>query len=124
MITLTFSPLAEGSQVLVRAAFFRICSDSALRGPEGTLVASYVSHLWQLGGRRCRDFHCNDPVCLRVTTSGGEHQRHGPFQFVRAAEGGLFVSGKCLGVYCPKLGTEGGFDRWDEITLLPAAKAQ
>jgi hypothetical protein len=121
MITLTFSPLATGSQVLIRAPFFRICSDSALRGPESTLVASYVSHMWRVGARQFREFHCNDVVYVRVTTPESEHRQHGPYEFLRVAAGGLFVGGRCVGAYSPRSGDEHGVAHWHEITLLPAA---
>jgi hypothetical protein len=120
LITLAFSPLSPGSQVLVRASFFRICADSTLRGPESTLVATYASHVWRLGVRRCREFQCNDMLFLRVRNAGGEQERLGPYQFVRAAEGALFASGKCLGIYSCKWNAENTAHRWDEVTLLPA----
>jgi hypothetical protein len=120
LITLTFSPLSAGSQVLVRGAFFRICADSTLRGPESTLVATYAAHMWRLGLRKCREFHCNDSLYLRVTNPAGESERHGPYQFVRVAEGALFVNGTCLGSYSPKWNSEGTSDHWHEITLLSA----
>jgi hypothetical protein len=112
--------MSAGSQVLIRAAFFRICCDSALRGPDSTLVASYVSHTWRLGARRYREFHCNDPVYLRVTSSGGDHQRHGPYEHLRVAEGGLFVSGRCIGVHSTNRDAENSVHPWHEVTMLPA----
>jgi hypothetical protein len=122
LITLTFSPVAAGSQVLVRAAFFRICADLTLRGPDSTVVAAYTSHMWRLGVRRCREFHCNDLLYLRVTNPGGDHERLGPYQFVRAAEGALFVNGMCLGTYSRKWNSESTSRSWaeHEITLLSA----
>ena len=120
MITLTFSPLSAGSQVLVRATFFRICADSTLRGPENTLVATYAAHLWRVGARKCREFHCDEALYLRVTNPDADREQLGPFRFVRAAEGALFASGKCLGVYSPKWHEESPAHWWREITLLPA----
>jgi hypothetical protein len=120
MITLTFSPLAAGSQVLVRAPFFRICADSALRGPDGTVVATYASHMWRLGVRTCREFHCSDSLYLRVTNPGGDRERLGPYAFVRAAEGALFVNGVCLGTFSSKWHSESASHCWNEITLLSA----
>jgi hypothetical protein len=56
-----------------------------------------------------------------VTSSGGAQERVGPYQFVRAAEGALFVNGKCLGIYSPKWNEESDTHRWQEVTLLAAA---
>lgn len=105
---------------MVRAAFFRICADATLRGPDSTLVATYAAHMWRLGVRRCREFHCNDSLYLRVKNSEGDQERLGPYQFVRAAEGSLYASGKCLGTYSPKLNTDTTNHLWHEVTLLSA----
>jgi hypothetical protein len=41
---------------------------------------------------------------------------------VRAAEGGLFVQGQCIGTYSPQWDTDNaGHQCWQEITLLSAA---
>jgi hypothetical protein len=120
LITLTFSPLSAGSQILVRGTFFRICADSTLRGPESTLVATYAAHLWRVGLRACRDFHCDDSLLLRVRNPEGDQEELGPYQFLRVAEGALFASGKCLGMYSSRWNVESSIHRWDEITLLAA----
>ncbi|MGH8211550.1 MAG: hypothetical protein ACREU6_18530 [Steroidobacteraceae bacterium] len=122
MITLTFSPLSAGSPLLVRGLFFRICGDSTLRGPDSTVVATYTTHTWQVGARSYREFHSNDSVFLRVKKRDARHERLGPYEFLRAAEGALFVNGQRIGTYSPEWNTESALhDCWHEITLLSAA---
>jgi len=113
LITLTFSPLSSGSPIIIRGLFFRIDRDCALRGPDSTMVATYTPHTWRLGARSFREFHCNNRAAS---------EKLGPFEFVRAAEGGLFVQGQCIGTYSPQWDTDGaGHQSWQEITLLSAA---
>ena len=57
MIKLSFT--FDGIPRFVRGAFFRICADGTLRGPEGSLVASYTSKGWLLGARSCREFEAH-----------------------------------------------------------------
>ena len=121
LITLTFATLAPDSQVLVRAPFFRICADSTLRGPDSTIVATYSAHMWRLGLRSCREFHCNAALYLRVTNQAGQRERLGPYEFVRAAEGALFASGQCLGTYSRRWHAQDTAECWQEVTLLSAA---
>jgi hypothetical protein len=122
LITLTFSPLSSGSPVVIRGLFFRIDRDCALRGPDSTVVATYAPHTWKLGARSFREFHCNNAVYLRVRNRESVRERLGPYDFVRAAEGGLFVQGQCIGTYSPQWDTEDALHQcWHEITLLSAA---
>jgi hypothetical protein len=122
LITLTFSPVSSGSTVLMRGMFFRICHDRTLRGPDSTVLATYTSHTWRLGPRSYREFHCNEPVYLRVRNRDAGGERLGPYEFVRAAEGGLFVNGQCIGTYSPEWDTENTLRHsWHEVTLLSAA---
>ena len=121
LITLTFSPLSSGSPIVIRGLFFRIDRDCALRGPDSTMVATYTPHTWRLGARSFREFHCNNTVYLRVRSRAAS-EKLGPFEFVRAAEGGLFVQGQCIGTYSPQWDTDNaGHQCWQEITLLSAA---
>lgn len=123
MITLTFSPISTGSQVLVRATFFRICADHTLRGPDSTVVATYTGDTWKLGARSCREFHCNNSVYLRITNADGTRERGGPYELVRAAEGALFTNGRCLGTYSPKWNAGGETPCWQEVALLSSIAA-
>jgi hypothetical protein len=122
LITLTFSPLSSGSPVVIRGLFFRIDRECALRGPDSTVVATYTPHTWRLGARSFREFHCNNSIYLRVRNRADACEKLGPYEFVRAAEGGLFVQGQCIGTYSPQWETESGPNQsWQEITLLSAA---
>jgi hypothetical protein len=122
LITLTFSPLSSGSPVVIRGLFFRIDRECALRGPDSTVVATYTPHTWRLGARSFREFHCNNSIYLRVRNRADACEKLGPYEFVRAAEGGLFVQGQCIGTYSPQWETESGSTQsWQEITLLSAA---
>jgi hypothetical protein len=119
VITLTFTPLTPASQVLVRAAFFRICSDSSLRGPDGSIVARY-SNVWHLGARSFREFRCSNSVYLRVTNQDGEREGLGPYDFVRAAEGALFTADQRLAAYSGPWGASAHAICWREVALLSA----
>jgi hypothetical protein len=113
-LTFTFS----GLPVLVRAAFFRICADRTLRGPESSVVATFTPYGWTLGARSCREFEAAGPIFLRATCADGRRESLGPFEIIRAAEGALFTSGRCIGTYClpPALGTSAS--GWKEVALL------
>jgi hypothetical protein len=122
LITLTFSPLSSGSQVVIRGLFFRIDRECALRGPDSSVVATYTPHTWKLGARSFREFYCNNAVYLRVKSREAVYERLGPYEFVRAAEGGFFVQGQCIGTYSSQWDTESTSPQsWQEITLLSAA---
>ena len=93
-----------------------------MRGPDSTVVATYTPHTWRLGARSFREFHCNNSIYLRVRNRADACEKLGPYDFVRAAEGGLFVQGQCIGTYSPQWETESGANQsWQEITLLSAA---
>ena len=86
------------------------------------MVATYTPHTWRLGARSFREFHCNNTVYLRVRNREAACEKLGPYEFVRAAEGGLFVQGQCIGTYSPQWDTESASHQcWQEITLLSAA---
>lgn len=118
MITLTFRALNGDSVLLVRGAYFRICADGTLRGPDNAVAASYTEGLWQLGRRRHRMLECREAVYLRVTTSDGERECIGPYEYLKVTGGEIFSNDAYLGThsrgesYLPKT------DIWREIALL------
>lgn len=119
MITLSFRPLSNGSVVLVRGAYFRICADGTLRGPDNGVASRYIEGLWHLGDRRHVAFECVGPVYLRVTGVNGRREGLGPYAFIKAAEGALFTQDSCLGVHAGR--KEFGsttLDRWREVAIL------
>ncbi|MEJ0037712.1 MAG: hypothetical protein WDO68_16830 [Gammaproteobacteria bacterium] len=116
MISLSFT--SSGVPVFARGAFFRICADSTLRGPEGSLVATYSSLGWRLGPRYFREFEANGPLFLRAQGPHGRPELMGPYEFVRAGDGALFSHGRCLGSYCTNRAASPGVLEWSEITLL------
>jgi hypothetical protein len=118
VISLTFT--FSGIPVFVRAAFFRICADYTLRGPESSVVAVYTAYGWQLGARKCREFEARGPVLLRAVGPEGVTEHLGPFELVRASEGALFANGRCLGTYCGIRGALPGHE-WREVALLMAS---
>jgi hypothetical protein len=99
VIRLSF-PCHQGPTVLLRAAFFRICADQTLRGPDGSLVARYTTLGWRLGARDCREFEATGPLLLRVSSGGGPSEQFGPYEAVRAGDGALFRQSRCLGNFC------------------------
>lgn len=64
MIILTFRPVHGESPVSVRGAYFRICADCTLRGPDNAIAASYDKGLWQLvGGNIVASSVVADSIC-------------------------------------------------------------
>jgi len=116
LISLLFT--FSGVPVYARGAFFRICADSTLRGPDGGLVAAYSSRGWQLGPRYCREFDAIGPLFLRAHRSDGRADVMGPFEMIRASHGALFGHGRCLGTYCTNRAASPGVPEWSGITLL------
>lgn len=118
MITLTFRAPSNESLLLVRGAYFRICADGTLRGPDNAVAASYTDGQWQLGRRRHRILECREAVYLRVTTSDGQRECIGPYEYLKVTGGEIFSSETYLGAhsraesYLPKS------DIWREIALL------
>ena len=121
MITLTFRPLQGDSPILVRGLHFRICADATLRGPDNAIAAHYSKRLWLLGSRRYRAFDCGGPVYLRVTNSDGSRGHLGPYNFIKAADGGIFTADSCLGIHASWEETGVTSDVWREIALLSDA---
>jgi hypothetical protein len=105
--------------VLVRSAYFRICSDGTLRGPDNTIAARYFDGLWFLGQRRHASFECTGPVYLRVTDSHGRRECRGPYVTIRAEGGALYAQDNFLGMHAvrPQSAAEVD-DLWREISLV------
>jgi hypothetical protein len=116
LIKLSFTH--SGVPVFVRGAFFRISSNGTLRGPEGSLVATYTDLGWRLGARHYREFEAVGPLFLRANHLGGRCERLGPYELVRAADGAVFGEGRCLGVFCLNRAMSPGIPEWSDITLL------
>ena len=119
MIVLTFRPLIGESPVSVRGAYFRICADATLRGPDNAIAARYCKGLWELGRRRHRSFECSGPFYLRMMQRDGRHQRTGPYEFVKSIEGGLFTHSNYLGAFALPPSAVNLQDLWREVAFLP-----
>jgi hypothetical protein len=121
LIILTFRPVHGESPVSVRGAYFRICADATLRGPDNAIAASYCKGLWQLGRRQHRSFECSGPFSLRVINRDGSHQRTGPYEFVKAIEGALFTHTDYLGSFASPPSELSSLELWREVAFLPQA---
>lgn len=121
MITLTFRPVHGESPVSVRGAYFRICADATLRGPDNAVAASYAKGLWQLGRRQHRSFECSGSFYLRVRGRDGRQERTGPYDFVKAIDGALFTTTDYLGAFALPPSDAGALELWREVAFLPAA---
>jgi hypothetical protein len=122
LITLSFTSDAD-VPLFVRGAFFKICAGGELRGPEGSLVATYTPRGWRLGARDCREFEVLGPLFLRVNLADGSRKNLGPYDLVRGADGALFSHGHCLGIFCANRAVSPGVPEWSEITLLHGGQA-
>jgi len=113
--------------IVVRGMHFRICADATLRGPDNAIAAHYSKRLWLLGQRQYRAFECTGPVYLRVTSSNGSRSHLGPYNFIKATEGGIFTADSCLGLHAtraePGLSPDSpdSSDVWREIAFLSDA---
>ena len=118
MITLTFRAMSGESVTHVRGAYFRICADGTLRGPDNDVAASYTDGQWQLGRGRHRVLECREAVYLRVTTSDGQRECIGPYGDLKVTGGEIFSNDTYLGAHSagesplPKAGI------WREIAVL------
>jgi hypothetical protein len=118
LILLAFRPVRDESRVIVRGAYFRICADGTLRGPDNGVVASYLKGLWQLTHGRHRAFDCSGPVVLRITNSDGTRERRGPYDFVKAAAGAIFSDNSCVAIHDSRAEVQYPLAVCQEITLL------
>lgn len=118
MITLTFRPLSGESVILVRGAYFRICADGTLRGPDNAVTANYADGLWQLGRRQHRMVECRESVYLRVTTSDGQRECIGPYEGVKVTGGAIFSNDTYLGAHTRAESYALDAAIWREIALL------
>jgi hypothetical protein len=120
LIILTFRPVLGESPVSVRGAYFRICADCTLRGPDNAIAASYHEGLWQLGRRQHRSFECGGRFDLRVKHRDGRSEHSGPYDFVKAIDGALFTHTDCLGAFALPPFDVNPLPVWREVTFLPA----
>ena len=118
MITLTFRALNGESAMLIRGAYFRICADGTLRGPDNAVAASYTNGLWQLGRRRHRALECCEAVYLRVTAPDGQRECIGPFEYLKVSGGAIFSHDTYLGAHSGGESRLPKSDVWREIALL------
>jgi hypothetical protein len=120
LIVLIFRPVYGESPVSLRGAYFRICADATLRGPDNSIAASYCNGMWQLGRRPHRSFECCGPFYLRVTHPEGGNERTGPYDFVKAIDGGLFTHKDYLGAFASPPTYLHSLQLWREVAFLPA----
>jgi hypothetical protein len=118
LIVLAFRPVRDESRVIVRGAYFRICADGTLRGPDNAVVARYLNGLWQLMHGRHRAFDCSGPVFLRVTNSDGRRERGGPYESIKAAGGAIFSNDSCLAVHDSRAEPRSSVALCQEIAFL------
>ena len=119
MITLTFWELSTESMTFVRGAYFRICADATLRGPDNAVAARYSGGLWQVARRKHRVLECRTAVYLRVTDADGQRKRIGPYECLKVAGGDLFSNDLYLGTHAPRESQPPQAHLWSEIALLP-----
>lgn len=118
MITLAFRPLSGESVTLVRGAYFRICADGSLRGPDNAVTASYTDGVWQLGRKQHRMLECREAIYLRVTSSDGARERIGPYECLKVTGGAIFSNDTFLGAHARGESRLPDANIWREIALL------
>lgn len=105
--------------MVIRGAYFRICADGTLRGPDNAVVSRYLNGLWELTRGRHRAFDCSGPVFLRVTASDGRREQVGPYQMVKVAGGAVFADNSCVAVHDSRQ-EAGAAALYREVVFLPA----
>ena len=66
------------------------------------LPASMREGEWQVGGRLHREFECEGPVRVRLSSGPGEPSRLlGPFRLLRTRGGVLYGDDACLNISMP-----------------------
>jgi len=118
LIALAFRPVRDESRVIVRGAYFRICADETLRGPDNAVVARHLNGLWQVLHGVHRSFECSGRVFLRVTNSDGTRRSGGPYELVTATRGAIFTNNDCVAIYGPQVEIGSSLARCREIALL------
>jgi hypothetical protein len=118
VITLTFRPVSSESVILVRGAYFRICADRTLRGPDNAVAARYNDGLWQLRGSQHRTLECREAVYLRVTNADGQRECIGPYECLKVTGGAIFSKDTYLGAHTRRESFLSEADIWSEIALL------
>jgi hypothetical protein len=118
LLRLTFHAWKGDAPTLIQAIFVRFCPDGTLRGPDNYLVAKCVDGLWLLGGRAHRDFECEGPVRVRITSRERERPvNHGPFNQLRTVNGILHGDDACMNLLVPgRVGDQ--MSACHELTLL------
>jgi hypothetical protein len=107
--------------IFVRGAYFRICADGTLRGPDNAVTANYSGGLWQIARSQHRVLECCTTVYLRVTTSDGRRERIGPYECVRVVGGEIFANDTYLGAHTREGSRLPEMDIWREIALVSDA---
>ncbi|MGE0161033.1 MAG: hypothetical protein AB7T31_16670 [Gemmatimonadales bacterium] len=80
------------SLVLGPAPWFRIAGNFIRQGPEGTPVAIYRSHQWDVQGRYFTRWDCKEPGLIHFEdVAGGRTEYFGPFGRFHAADGVLYA---------------------------------
>jgi len=118
VITLTFRPLTSESVILVRGAYFRICADGTLRGPDNAVTARYTDGLWQLRRKPHRTLECREAVYLRVTGSNGRRECIGPYECLKVTGGAIFSNDLYLGAHTRRDAYPPDPGIWREVALL------
>jgi hypothetical protein len=121
MIILTFRAVRGETRTILRGAFFRVCADRTLRGPDNTVAAVYANGLWQVRRQSHRSFECEGEVYLRVTDSDGRQVSAGPYQSVRFSQGIIFSGEVRLGAHASYDESDPGTGLLHSVTLLNAA---
>lgn len=118
MITLTFRAVSGDAVSLVRGAYFRICADGTLRGPDNAITASYTNGIWKFGHRRHRMLECREALYLRVTSSDGRRECIGPYESLKVTGGAIFSNDTYLGAHAQDEPQFREAAIWREIALL------
>ena len=102
MLRVNFFAGRGDTPTLMLASFVRFCADGTLRGADNYVVARCVGGLWQVGGRSHREFECEGPVRVRITSRlGVAPVQQGPFRSLRTLNGVLHADDCCLNVRMP-----------------------
>ena len=104
--------------VLVRGAYFRICVDGTLRGPDNAVMASYSAGFWQLGRKQYRVLEFREAIYLRMTTSHGQRECIGPYECLEVTGGAIFSNDTYLGAHTLGASYLPDTDIWREVALL------
>jgi hypothetical protein len=118
VITLTFRALSSEWVVVLRGAYFRICADGTLRGPDNAVAASYTAGLWRLRRRQHSMLECREAIYLRVTSSNGQRECIGPYGCLKVTGGAIFSNDTYLGAHTRGESYPPEAEIWREVALL------